>query len=328
MKIIAYGCRTDEMESFARYAEKFDMSITYEKNMLSKDNVHLAKGCDGVSILGLCDASKQVLEQLNADNVNFVASRSTGYNNIDVQTAKDLGMKISNASYSPNCVADYTVMLILMTVRKVSHILARTHSMNYSLADLQGKEMHNLTIGVIGTGKIGQTVIKNLSGFGCKILGYDPYPNEEIKKYMEYTTLEDLYQKSDVITLHTPLLESNRYMINKETLHQMKQGVIIVNTARGELINTADLINALESGKVGGAGIDCFENEVGIVHKDHNYGIIKNRELAILKSYPNVTVTPHVAFYTDQAVDDMVRSSLQSLHAFYHNLENPYEIKK
>ncbi|MHC1747654.1 MAG: D-isomer specific 2-hydroxyacid dehydrogenase family protein [Cellulosilyticaceae bacterium] len=327
MKIIAFGCRSDERDAFEKYANEFNLSITYESRLLNFDTVDLTKGYDGVSVIGLCNVCQGVLEKLKENGIQWVASRSMGYNNIDVTAAKNLSIKISSAIYSPYCVSDYTLMLMLMTVRKVSHIIARTHSMDYSLSAVQGKEMHNLTIGVIGTGKIGYAVIKALSGFGCKILAYDPKPSDAATAYATYVELDTLYRQSDLITLHTPLFASNRYMINKNTLDIMKDGVILINTARGELINTADLINALESGKVGGAGIDCFENEMGIVHKDHNYAIIKNRELAILKSYPNVTVTPHVAFFTDQAVEDMVLCSLKSLHLFYNNLENPYEIK-
>lgn len=326
MRIIAFGCRGDEKEAFEKYANEFNLSITYESRLLNFDTVELTKGYDGVSIIGLCNVCEGVLEKLKENNINFVASRSLGYNNIDVEAAKRLGIRISNASYSPYCVSDYTLMLMLMTVRKASHIIARTHSMDYSLSAVQGREMHNLTVGVIGTGKIGTAVIKSLSGFGCTILAYDPKENDRVKAYAKYVSLDTLYHQSDIITLHTPLFASNRYMINEDTLSIMKDGVILINTARGELINTGALINALESGKVGGAGIDCFENEIGIVHKDHNYAIIKNRELAILKSYPNVTVTPHVAFFTDQAVLDMVLCSLKSLHLFYNNLENPYEI--
>jgi D-lactate dehydrogenase len=235
---------------------------------------------------------------------------------------------VSNAEYSPYSVSNYTVMMLLMLVRKSCYIVARTHSMNYSISDMQGREMQNLTIGVIGTGRIGQAVIRNLSGFGCRIIGYDPYPNEEMKKYMEYVDISGLYKESDVISLHVPYFQSNYHMINKETIEKMKDGVIILNAARGELIDTSDLIDGLESGKIGGAGIDCFENESGIIHKDHLCNIIKNRELAILKSFPNVIVTPHVAFFTDQAAQDMVRCSLNSLYLFNNNMENRHEIKE
>lgn len=328
MKVIAFKCRPDEKVYFEAYEKEFNMEVTRVKKYLDLDTVSLTKGFQGVSVTGSCNVKAEVIDKLKENGVKFIASRSIGYDNIDVSHAVKLGIKVSNAEYSPYSVANYTVMMLLMLVRKSCYIVARTYSMDYSISDMQGREMQNLTIGVIGTGRIGQAVIKNLSGFGCRIIGYDPYPNEEIKRYMEYVELSRLYKESDVITLHVPYFQSNYHMINKESIEKMKDGVIILNAARGELIDTSDLIDGLESGKIGGAGIDCFENESGIIHKDHLCNIIKNRELAILKSFPNVIVTPHVAFFTDQAAEDMVRCSLNSLYIFNNNMENKYEIKR
>lgn len=327
MKVIAFKCRPDEKVYFESYGKEFNMIVTRISEYLDLDTVSLTKGYEGISVTGSCSVKADVIDKLKENGVKFIASRSIGYDNIDVSYAKKLGIKVSNAEYSPYSVANYTVMMLLMLVRKSCYIVARTHSMDYSISDMQGREMQNLTVGVMGTGRIGKAVIKNLSGFGCRIIGYDPHPNEEIKKYMEYVELPKLYKESDVISLHVPYYGSNYHMINKETIENMKDGVIILNAARGELIDTSDLIDGLESGKIGGAGIDCFENESGIIHKDHLCNIIKNRELAILKSFPNVIVTPHVAFFTDQAAEDMVRCALNSLYLFNNNQENRYEIK-
>ena len=183
------------------------------------------------------------------NGVKYLALRSAGFNNVDMKAAKELGICFSNAMYSPNSVADYTTMLILMCVRKVKQIMMRNAAQDYSLPGNQGREIKNLIIGVVGTGRIGSTVAKNLSGFGCKILGYDVYQNKDLLDILSYVTFEELLEQCDVITLHAPLLEGNYHMINEETIAKMKDGIIIVNCGRGELINAKALINNIETGK-------------------------------------------------------------------------------
>jgi len=229
-------------------------------------------------------------------------------------------------TYSPNSVADYTIMLILMAVRKVKLIMERSNVQDFSLRGIQGKELPNLTIGVVGTGKIGRTVIKHLSGFGCKILAHDIYENDEVKSNAKYVDLENLFKYSDIITLHMPATDDNYHIINKKAIKLMKDGVFIINTARGSLINTNDLIHGIESKKIGGAALDVIEQESNIYYSDLKGEALKNRNLAILKSFPNVIITPHAAFYTDQAVSDMIENSIKSCILFSENKENPWEI--
>lgn len=192
----------------------------------------------------------------------------------------------------------------------------------------RGMEMQNLTVGVIGTGRIGKAVIHNLSGFGCRIIAHDPYPSEEMKQMgVEYVSLESLYAQSDVITLHTFLNDSTYHMINTEAIQQMKPGVVIINCARGALIDTRALIDGIESGRVGSVGVDCFEGEDNVIRVDHNYNSrVTNHDYIILKSFQNTIVTPHVAFFTDQAVFDMVQCSLESLHQFELGEKVPLEV--
>lgn len=326
MKVVAYATRPDEQYGFDKFTKELNIEVKYITQKLCKETAHEAEGFEFVTILGNCDASSEVLEILSGYGVKYIASRSAGYNNIDLKKAKELGIRVSNANYSPYCVSDFTVMLILMSIRKVSRALQRGQVQDFSLVGIQGKEMHNLTVGVVGTGRIGQAVIKSLTGFGCKIVAYDLYPNEAMKQYVEYVSLEELYKTSDVITLHTPLFESNYHLINKETIDQMKDGVVIINTARGELVNTGDLIEKLEEGKIGAAGLDVLENEMGIFHHDCRHTRLNNRELQILSQMPNVILTQHYAFYTDQAVCDMVECGLRSLKAFKDGVNNPYEL--
>lgn len=327
MKIIAFATRSDEMEGFKEFSKELDIEIKHINERLTLETVHEAKGFKFVSVLGNCDVNSEVLEKLNEFGVKYIASRSAGYNNIDLEKAKELGIEISNATYSPNCVADFAVMLMLMCIRKVAWGLERAKINDYSVRGLQGKEMHNLVIGVVGTGRIGQAVIKNLSGFGCKILAYDIYENEDMKKYVQYVDMDTLYKECDVITLHSPLFDSNYHLINKESIEKMKDGVVIVNTSRGELIKTKDLIEGLENGKVGAAGLDILEDEVGIFHSDCRFDEVNHKEISVLKQMKNVILTHHFAFYTDQAVYDMVGCALRSLRAFNDNIDNPYIIR-
>lgn len=327
MNIIAYACRPDEKSGFDKFTKELNINVTYVKESLSLENAHLSEGFEGVTILGNCNASKEVLEKLHDLGVKYLASRSAGYNNIDVETAKTLGIRISNATYSPNCVADFAVMLALMVNRRAIEVIKRNNAHDYSLPGLMGQELRNQTVGVIGTGRIGQAAIKNFSGFGCKILGYDMYPNDEMKQYIDYVDLDTLLEQSDIITLHAPLFESNYHLINKESIAKMKNGVKIINTARGELIHTEDLIAGLKSGKIAGAGLDVLESELGIFHSDCRLTGVNNDNLAILKQLNNVIVTNHVAFYTDQAVLDMVECGLRSLYNFITTNESQWEIK-
>lgn len=327
MKVIAFACRPDEQVGFDRFTKELNIDVTYVKESLSPQNVHLCEGFEAVTILGNCNAKREVLEQLKALGVKYLASRSAGYNNIDVEAAKELGIRISNATYSPNCVADFAVMLALMVNRRVGDALKRHQAHDYSLPGLMGQELRNQTVGVIGTGRIGQSVVKNFSGFGCKILGYDLYENAEMKSYLEYVDLDTLLKQSDIITLHTPLFESNYHLINKESIAKMKDGVKIINTARGELIQTDDLIEGLKSGKIGGAGLDVLESELGIFHSDCRLSGVKNDHLAILNQLQNVVMTSHFAFYTDQAVIDMVECGLRSLYDFMTTNESRWEIR-
>ena len=208
----------------------------------------------------------------------------------------------------------------------MSAILGRTALQDYTLAGLNGKELKDLTIGVIGTGRIGETVIRDLSGFGCRILAYDLYEKDSVKELAEYVSLEEIWKEADVITLHTPLTEDNYHLINADTIAKMKDGVIIVNTARGALMDSDAFIEAIENGKIGAAGLDVVENEFGLYYYDHKSDILKNRELALLRSFPNVTVSHHMAFYTRNYVETVVKDSMMSCKLYMEGRKNPWEV--
>jgi len=311
MKLAVFSYRNDETEYFNKFVKQYNVDAVYTSEAPTLENLEFVKGCDCISII-TTKIDTELLDKLKEFGVKFISTRTIGYDHIDIDYAHKIGIGVDNVSYSPNSVAEYTVMLILMANRKVKHILERSIGQDYSLKGIQGKELRNQTVGVIGTGRIGEAVIKDISGFGAKIIAYDLYEKESVKQLATYVSIDQLLSESDVITMHTPLTAENHHLINKENIAKMKTGVVIINTARGALIDTSAFIDAIESGKIGAAALDVIENETDVFYNDFKYTPIKNRELAILKSFPNVTVMPHTAFYTDQAVSDMVENSILS----------------
>lgn len=316
IKITAFACRPDEAPSFERLEKELHVEVSHVQGSLSLATVDAAKGSDGVTFLGNCDMSAPVLERLAAMGIKYAASRSAGYNNVDIEAAKRLGIHVSNARYSPDCVADFSLMLALMVNRRVMVALRRNVCNDYSFPGIMGQEMKNMTVGVMGTGRIGKSVVRDYSGFGCRILAYDIYQDDEVKQHATYVDLDTLLGESDIISLHMPLNEQTQHIINAQSIAKMKDGVKIINAARGELIDTDALIAALKSRKVGGAGLDVVEGELGIYHTDRRLLGVDNDRIAILKALDNVVMTGHMAFYTDQAVDDMVFCGLNSLVQF------------
>lgn len=326
MIISAYEVRDDEQADFKYWEEKLGLTMRYYTEPLSMENLSTTEGCDAITILGHSHMNQEVLDGIKARGIFFLATRTIGYNHIDLEYAKKIGVHVSNSHYAPNGVAEYTIMLILMSLRHYKQALYRGNVNDYSLQGLQGKELRNLTVGIVGTGKIGYQVIENLQGFGCRILAYDTFQRNDIKEKVKYVNLETLYKECDIISLHTPLLDSTYHMIDKEALSKMKNGVVLINCARGELMNILDIIEGVESTKIGALGLDVFEKEDGIYHEDRRTDIISNRDMAYLRQFPNVTMTQHMAFYTDAAVSSMVEGAILSLDSFYRTGSSEYEI--
>lgn len=328
MKVTVYNCREfDEKEMFLQYGKEFDIELVLCPDAPDKENAALAKGSECIDII-TSKMPAELLEVFASYGVKYVTTRTIGYDHIDLEAAGRLGMTVANAPYGPCGVADYTVMLILMTIRKMKRIIERGTIQDYTLKGIQGRELKDLTVGVIGTGRIGRTVLKDLSGFGCKLIAYDIYESKEVTDSgVPYVTLEEMWKQADVISLHAPLTEKNFHLIDEKAICQMKDGVMIINTARGGLIDSQALIAGIESGKIGGVGLDVVENEFGLYYYDHKSDILSNRELAILRSFPNVTVSHHMAFYTDECVKTVVRDSLLGCRMFADGKENPWEVK-
>ena len=326
MKLFVYSYREfDEAEFFQKFAEEYQVELGICHDAPTMENAYLAEGYPYVSII-TTKIDEELMNRFHALGVKMISTRTIGYDHIDLEAARKCGISVGNVTYSPECVADYTVMLMLMSIRKMKRIMQREEINDFSLPGIQGKEMPNFTVGVLGTGRIGRAVIRDISGFGCKIYAYDQYENDEVKKYAQYVSLDEIYEKCDMITLHMPLTEENMHLIDAEAIQKMQDGVVLINTARGGLIDTKALIDGLESGKIGAAGLDVIEDEFGMYYFDRKSDILSKRDLYILRGFPNVIVTPHMAFYTDQAVSDMVKHSIESCMLHEAGKEDPCRV--
>ena len=324
MKLFAFALREyDEKIYLDKICKELNIEYSYTSDYPNLNNLHLAKGYDAVSIITNPTDSK-MLDVLKGYGIKAISTRSIGYDHIDYKYAQSIGIKVCNVSYSPNSVANYTIMMILMACRKIDYIMKKSALQDFSLNGNCGRELSLSTVGVIGTGRIGEALIKHLSGFGCKILAYDLYEKESVKKYAEYVSLDELYANSDIITLHVPGLPENNHMICAETIAKMKDGVILVNAARGMLINTNDLIAGLNSGKIGFAALDTFENEKGLYYLSFQDKVLPNTDFHLLNGMPNVMLSPHMAFYTDEAVSDMVGNSVKGLLCAVNGNDSPF----
>lgn len=313
MKLALFEVRNDEMDQILELKRAHQLELEIHKSILSIDNIDLLDGATGISTLAGTKLNRELLDILLAKGIRHVSLRCVGTDHVDMEYAKEIGINVKSAFYPPNAVADFTVMLMLIALRKYKPAMWRQNVNDYSLFGLQGRNVNSRTIGIIGTGKIGKQVIKNLSGFGCKLIAYDGYQDEEIKQYAEYVSLEELYHKSDIITIHVPLTAQNEAMINAETIAKMKDGVILINTSRGELMSVNDLIEGIESEKIGSLAMDVFENDLTIYHRNHVCDILKNKDMAYLRQFPNVILTQHMAFYTQESVNSMVQCGIEGL---------------
>lgn len=313
IKIAVYNYRDfDEAAFFTKFAKQYQVEIVICSESPSVENAALAKGCAGVSIITK-PIREDIIKVWKSVGVRHISTRTIGYDHIDLEAAQRNGLTVSNITYSTGSVADYTVMVMLMALRKMKMIMKRAEGMDYGLQDSIGREIASMTVGVVGTGRIGTHVIRNLSGFGCRLLAYDPFPNQEVRQYAEYVDLDRIWRDCDILTFHVPATDSSYHLVCRETLDKMKDGVVLVNTARGSIIDTPVLIAALESGKVSAAALDVVEKELGIFYGDYKYKAIGHHEMSVLKDMPNVLMLPHMAFYTEQAVSDMVEHSIANI---------------
>ncbi|MCC8103260.1 MAG: D-isomer specific 2-hydroxyacid dehydrogenase family protein [Clostridiales bacterium] len=324
MKLYIYSMRKfDELPCFEKYCRKYGIAYAYTTETPCLENLDYCKGYEVVDVITTV-IDRPMLDRFHELGVRCLTTRTIGYDHIDVDYAKSLGIGVVHVSYSPNSVADYTIMLMLMGCRRMKHIMERAAVQDYTLKGKLGREIQDCTVGIIGTGRIGRTLIRHLSGFGCKMLAYDIYESEEVKEYVQYVDLDTLYAESDILTLHVPATEDNYHMIDARAIAKMKQDVILINCARGSLVDTDALIDGIESGKIGFAGLDVVEHESGLYYFNRMGEPLHNPKLAILRSYSNVVVSPHTAFYTDEAVANMAENSILGAMAFMSGEETPF----
>lgn len=310
--ITIYGCGQDEAALFRELAPRLGVVPTITAAAVSEDTIGLALGNRCISVGHKTRVTNSTLLALSEAGVGYICTRSVGYNHIDVTYAESVGISVETVAYSPDSVADYTLMLMLMAVRHAKSVIRRTDVHDYRLNDARGKELRDLTIGAIGTGRIGAAVIDRLRGFGCRILAYDTRP----KVAADYVPLGAVLEQSDIVTLHTPLTAVTHHLLDRARIERMKRGAVIVNTGRGALLDTEAVVSALERGRLGGAALDVLEGEEGIFYADCSRKPIENQLLLRLHKLPNVLISPHTAYYTDRALTDTVEQSLTNCVAF------------
>lgn len=294
-------------------------TLRFIEARLSEETASLSQGSEAVCIFVNDKASAPVLQKLKEYGVRYLALRSAGFNHVDLKMANEMGMRVARVpEYSPAAIAEHTVALMLALNRKLIRAHNRVRDLNFSLDGLTGFDMSGKTVGVLGAGKIGSVMIRILHGFNCKILAYDPYENEELrKKYnVTYTDYKDICKQADIITLHLPLTPESKYIINAETIDIMKPGVMLINTSRGGLVDTKEVIKALKSGKIGSFGIDVYEEEDGLFFEDHSDQILQDDVIARLMTFQNVMITSHQAFLTHEALVGIAETTNYNLNCW------------
>jgi D-specific alpha-keto acid dehydrogenase len=310
--ITAYGCGPHDGALFRDAAPRFGVSPTLTAEPLGVRNAGLARGDRCVSVDHASRVTRPVLRALRRIGVEYVSTRSVGCDHVDVEYARRVGITVETVAYSPHSVADYTLMLMLMAVRNAKSTILRSGAQDYRLDPVAGRELRDLTVGVVGTGRIGAAVVDRLQGFGPRVLAHDLRPTDAAT----HVPLDELIEGSDIVTLHAPLTPETRHLLDRDRIARMKAGAFVVNTGRGALIDTDALLAALDRGSLGGAALDVVEGEEGIFSADHRGSRIPDAAFRRLQDLPNVIISPHTAFYTDHALSDMVEHSVAGCVAF------------
>lgn len=320
MKIMFYDTKPYDKIWFQPLGEEMGYKIKFQEVKLNEDTAILAKNYDAVCIFVNDDAGKETIKALKELGVGTILLRCAGFNNVDLKAAKEADIKVLRVpSYSPEAVAEYAMGLLLTVNRNIHRAYVRTRDFNYNINGLMGIDLVGKTAGVIGTGKIGQMMIDILKGFKMHILAYDPYPVKGLDA--EYVDLDRLFRESDVISLHCPLTQDTRHIINKKNIEKMKDGVLLVNTSRGRLINTGDLIEALMARKFAGVGLDVYEEEDEYFFEDKSNDIITDEDLIRLTSFRNVILTSHQAFFTRDAMEAIAKVTMENARAVEEGAE-------
>ena len=314
MKVALFGTKPYDRKFFAEANEDYNHKLIFLEPHLTEKTALLAQDSTAVCVFVNDEVSAETLNILSQQGVKLIALRCAGYNNVDLKTAKELGMQIVRVpAYSPHAVAEHAIALILTLNRKIHRAFYRVREGNFSLNGLLGFDLYGRTVGIIGTGKIGYLTGQILSGFGCQVLAYDPYPNESFSNFGEYVALEDLYARSDIISLHCPLTAENKHLINEDSIAKMKPGVMLINTSRGGLIDTQAVVDGLKNKTIGYLALDVYEKEADLFFEDLSDEVIQDDLFERLLTFPNVIITGHQAFFTREALTNIAHTTLTNI---------------
>ncbi|MCM1007647.1 MAG: 2-hydroxyacid dehydrogenase [Ruminococcus flavefaciens] len=325
MKVAFFDAKPYDIPSFEEYGKKNDIKFKFYETKLNEDTADLAKNCIAVCVFVNDTVNAAVIDRLCELGVKLIALRCAGYNNVDINYAKDKIAIVRVPAYSPYAVAEHAMALLLTSIRRVHKAYIRTRDFNFSLNGLTGFDLHGKTVGVVGTGKIGRVFIDICRGFGMNIIAYDKFPANDCG--IDYVPLDELFRRSDIISFHCPLTEETFHMINDKTVEKMKKGVVIINTSRGALIYAEALLNGIKSRRIGAACLDVYEEEGDVFFQDFSGHIIDDDVLARLISMPNVIVTSHQAFLTEEALNNIAETTAANIVAFSKGEESGNELK-
>ncbi len=329
MKILFFDTKNYDRESFTReLAAHPDIEVKFLKTELAPVTARLAQGCDAVCAFVNADISRETIEVLHSCNVKLILLRCAGFNNVNLTAAAHCGIRIFRVpGYSPEAVAEHAMALALGVNRHLHKAYVKVRENDFSLSSLMGINFYQKTAGIVGTGKIGAAMARICHGFGMKVIAYDVYRNPELMDFMTYVTLDELLAASDLISLHCPLTDSTYHMINTESIRKMKDGVILVNTSRGALVKTDDLVEGIRAHKFFGVGLDVCEEEGPNVFEDRSDEILEHSVTARLLSFPNVMITSHQGFFTREALSAIARTTLENVRSFERGDSSPNEVR-
>jgi len=319
MKIAFYDTHSYDKDAFTKSNQEFNFKITFFDFKLNENTVATSKGYDIVCIFVNDVADKEVIDHLKENGVKMIALRCAGFNNVDLSEAKAAGIKVARVpAYSPHAVAEHGLSLLLALTRHIPQAYLRTKTQNFNIEGLTGRDLYGLTAGILGTGKIGRTMGDVLSGIGMKLIAYDPFPNEQWakEKNVEYVSIEEIFKRSDVLSLHCPLTEETKHIVNHDNMKLMKSDAVIINTGRGALIDSKALVHALKHHTIGGAAMDVYEEESKYFFSDWSTNVLTDDVLARLLTFPNVIITGHQAFLTTNALGNIADTTLQNIKDF------------
>lgn len=327
MKILFYGAKNYDEQFFEKLAPDYPgIDIHFIESNIYKETASLAKGYDGICAFVNADLGTEVIDELHNQGIRLILMRCAGYNNVDLESTQKYGIKVLRVpGYSPEAVAEHAMALVLTANRHTHKAYIKCRENNFALNGLMGVNLYQKTAGIVGTGKIGLAMARICKGFGMRVIAYDLFPNKELD-FLEYVPLEELLSSSDLISLHCPLTEETRHLINADSIEKMKDGVILVNTSRGGLIKTEDLIAGIRDHKFFAVGLDVYEEETDFVYEDMSERILQSSTIQRLLSFPNVTMTSHQGFFTEEALTNIAETTLQNATAFMNGDELKNEV--